>query len=428
MFASGIGRALARAAGMVLLAVSLLPGVAASQDDLDRFVARERELIESIDREESLNGPYSEALISPLTALSLHFEEAGDVGQTDALIARVLQVIRANYGLYSLEQAPSIRRLIAREEARGNAAAAWSLERELLVLASRHFDDIRSARIFRDTGDRRMEILKRYDTGEIPPEIVLGCYYNDAGEHLRARLRGSRPIDAYPGTQLADGCQVGSRTRARRALVLEAQSLYAGAVDVYLRSEQSLDDELRDLLIELVRNAYIYGNPGLASQSLRQLYDLETEISTEWLPRIEAFVHMADWELLYSPLLGTRYRDSALAAYEQAYEWLDEHQVAQESIDAMFSPEIPVVLPSFLANPLASAETPESKGFIDVAFVIARDGKSRRVEVLGRADNVTRADERELVRTIRNSRFRPRLTEGQFADAAPVTLRYFVND
>jgi hypothetical protein len=428
MLASDLGRSLAMTAGSLLLAVSVLPGIAASQDDLEGFVDRERALIQLIEREESLNGPFSEALIGPLTALSLHFEEAGEGGETDALISRVLQVIRANYGLYSLEQAPSLRRLIAREEARGNAAAAWELERELLMLASRHRDDVRSARIFRDSGDRRMEILRRYDTGEVPPEIVFGCYYSAAGEHLRAQLRGSRPIQAYPGPQIHDACSVGSRTRARRALILEAQSFYAGAAEIQLRSDQSDGDEVRDLLTELVRNSYFYSNPGLASQTLRQLHDFEAENSPSRLPRIEAFVHMADWELFYSPLAGTRFRDSALAAYEQAYEWLMEHEVEQESIDAIFSPDTPVVLPTYLPSPLVSGETAQSKGYIDVAFVIARDGKSSRVQVLDKTPNVTRSDERNLVRTIRNSRFRPQLIDGQLADSVPVSLRYFLSD
>jgi hypothetical protein len=428
MLASDVGRTFAMAAGILLLAVSALPGISASQDNLESFVDRERALIASIEQEESLNGPYSEALIGPLTALSLHFEEAGEGGETDALIARVLQVIRANYGLYSLEQAPSLRRLIGREEARGNSAAAWELERELLMLASRHRDDVRSARIFRDSGDRRMDILRRYDAGEAPPEIVFGCYYSEAGEHLRAQLRGSRPIQAYPGPQLHDACSVGSRTRARRALILEAQSFYAGAVDIHLLSDQPQGDEFRDLLNELVRNSYFHNNPGLASQTLRQLHDFEAANSSAWLPRIEAFVHMADWELFYSPLAGTRFRDSALAAYEQAYEWLMEHEADQESIDAIFSPDTPLVLPTFLPNPLASEETAESSGYIDVAFVIARDGKSSRVQVIDKTPNVTRAEERELVRTIRNSRFRPQLTAGQFADSVPVSLRYFLSD
>lgn len=92
----------------------------------------------------------------------------------------MLQVIRANYGIHSLEQAPIIRQLVGRAEANGKAVVAWDLEQELLELARRHIDDTRTAEVLRDTGDRRLDLLRRYDAKERLAEIVLGCYYDEA--------------------------------------------------------------------------------------------------------------------------------------------------------------------------------------------------------------------------------------------------------
>jgi hypothetical protein len=427
VFPTAAGRTLRRSATIVLLAVCVGPGIALSQDTTEAFVNRERQLIEAIEREESLNGPYSEALIAPLTSLSLHYEESGDYRLVDPLIARVLQVIRANYGLYSLEQAPSIRRLVTREAARGNAPAAWDLEMELLMLATRHTDDIRSAGILRDIADRRMDILARYNAGEFPPEIILGCYYNEAGDHLRMHLRGSRPLHVVPGTELLQRrCAAGSSGRAKRTLVGEAQSLYVAAANVYTRNERVTSTELHDLLMEIVRNSFHYGDPGLGRAALGELVIYATESSAAPLPRIEALVQTADWDLLYSRVWGTQYRDSALATYEAAYASLLEHAVPDAAIEALFSPDVPVVLPSFEPSALVASQVSATTPYLDVSFVIRADGRSRNVEVLAKSDDMTRSDERRIVNTVRHSRFRPRVVDGQFADSEPLVVRYYV--
>ena len=88
-----------------------------------------------------------------------------------------MQVIRANYGLRSLEQAPLLQQRIRSEEARGNFAAAWELEQDLITLARRQPNDLGAAPILHEIGDKRMDLLRDYLDGGIPPQIILGCYY-----------------------------------------------------------------------------------------------------------------------------------------------------------------------------------------------------------------------------------------------------------
>jgi len=373
--------------------------------------ARERELVEQIDREQSRNGAYSASLTAPLTALGLLYEEIGDGRLAEAAIYRLLQVIRANYGLHALEQAPLIRRLIERELARGNATAAWDLEQELLALAERHREDLRTAGILRETADRRMDILRRYNAGEFPEEIVLGCYYDD----VRRNPAGGPP-------ELR--CASGSRSSVRRLLAKEAQSLYAESINIIIENQDYSSGTLRELLMELVQSSYRFGNQDLGRRSLQFLLAYEAMNSESWLPRIEALVGIADWDLLYSHYLGTNTGDAALAGYEQAYELLEEHGIARDSIERLFSPEIPVVLPAFVPNPLVSTPGAGS-GHIDVSFVVTRDGKSRRIEILDTSPGVTRNARKDLVETIRHSRFRPRVEDGRFSDSAPMIVRYY---
>jgi hypothetical protein len=86
------------------------------------------------------------------------------------------------------------------------------------------------------------------------------------------------------------------------------------------------------------------------------------------------------------------------------------------------------VLPAFSRNPLALSETPDSSGYIDVAFDITKYGKSKAIEVLATTTNTASAARTRLIDLIRDSRFRPRMSGGTFADRSRVVLRYYVND
>ena len=62
---------------------------------------------------------------------------------------------------------------------------------------------------------------------------------------------------------------------------------------------------------------------------------------------------------------------------------------------------------------------------IDVAFEITKYGRSRAVEILDSA-NASHAAKQDLIALIRVNRYRQQLTDGVFADATPVRLRYYL--
>ena len=384
---------------LVLLALGL-PSTTFSQRGAQRQIAEN--LQDEIRAAELRAGPNSAELIEPLTTLGQLYENGGEPLFAAVAFRRAVEVVRVNYGLHSLEQAPLTRRLIENAEAAGDHELAWDLEQNLLTLAGRHPDDPRTARILRETADRRMDILARYNAGEFPPEIVLGCYYGDGS------------------------CNAGSSHSVKQRLVFEAQTYYAQAVRIILGNQRYSSDELPQLLMELAVISYRYGNPSLGRRSLSYLLAYQTKNSRDWVTRIDALVQIADWDLLHA--VGRDAEDAALAEYAQAYELLERNGTAQESIDQMFSPETPVVLPAFLPNPLATKEKHESLGHIDVAFDVDRHGRSRHVRVLDTSANSTRLAEKRLVQLISRGRFRPRFEHGRVVDAAPMAVRYSFND
>jgi hypothetical protein len=451
-----------RAAILLLAAFAATPA-GFSQSSFGADAVRQQQIVERIQQEESRNGPYSEALIGPLSDLALIYQDRGDHDLAVAVITRVRQVVRANEGLHSLDQIPLIQQMIANEEAIARFDSAWELEQDLLTLARRHPGDIRTLPVLREAADERMALLHQYLAGEFPPQILLGCYYGwprQAVSHV-----GS---DGNIATATVTDCNSGQRDDAIRAIVSDAQRHYADAIAVMIRNELYSSDELKELELQLIRsfeaifretgkvrrggNLGLEGaqldaepwrswmdsmallaewgspqpgvepgseqseprdgeplsdrfyegrclDPCLVRQSLQRLLAYETATSAPLKEQVEAFLRLVEW-------------GGADGEYERALKILQDAG-AQALIEEFFSPKTPVVLPTFLPNPLASDAT-QAAGHIDVAFDIS-DGEARRVRILDTTTNATDADKKRLVELIERSRFRPRVIDGKFA-------------
>jgi hypothetical protein len=467
--------------GILLLASFAATSAGFSQSRFEAGADRQQQILERIEQEERANGPNSEALVAPLSDLALLYQDRGDHDLAIAVIHRVRQVVRANEGLHSLGQIPLLQQLIANEETIGRIETAWELEQELLTLAKRHPGDIRTANVFRETATKRMSMLSEYLAGGFPPQIVLGCYY----AWPRGTSKG--PID-----DASSSCVAGNRDDAIRTILSDAQTNYAQAIAVMLRNGLYSSDELQSLELELVRSIELIrdrsardrrhgdglgaaqltrepwrswwdsmlllaewglpqpvaaraqneeqpvGEPGsvdylswrpntavadygFGRKSLERLLAYGTAASVPFHEQVAALVRIDDWDLLNS------YNSRALQEYERAYAML-ARAGAQTSIDELFSPKIPVVLPDFAGDPLASDSMQTTAAYIDVAFEISRYGESRAVHVLDTTTNATDAAEAQLVELIQRSRFRPRVTGGELARASPVVLRYYLTE
>jgi hypothetical protein len=462
-----------------LLALAVLPVVcpAAASDE-----ERERELLDRIQEIQSRDGQYSPALLEQLRGLILLYAESDNDSLAVVVIERALQVVRANSGLYSLEQVPLLWQRIASEEARGNDAEVWDLEQELLTLVRRHPNDVRAAQVLHEMADRQMAVLERVIEGRsIPPQVIYGCFYK-----------------TWPQSD-SGSCQAGSRKDAVQGMLAEAQRNYADAIAILLRNEEYASAELRELEMELLRGADLirteydderrgitgtrirtrselpvplvprdfgvehrepwrsrtapvvalatwqlpYESAGAAPaefvdgyetrdgrlrdpyhrgrQSLRRLYAYGAASSMPVVEQATAIVLLADWDLLFA------HHGFALEGYDVARAMLERAGTAQNSIAELFAPPVPVVLPAFQPNPLAGAEARMATGHIDVAFTLTKYGRARDVELRGAA-NVSDGAREALEALIKTSRFRPRIVNGELAVESPVAFRYYLYD
>jgi hypothetical protein len=200
---------------------------------------------------------------------------------------------------------------------------------------------------------------------------------------------------------------------------------YTQSINIILRNEGYTNSELPMLLTDLLESSYAFRKPWLGERSLRFLLAYQGT-NDEPLPlQIDTLTQMADWKLLFSR--SRTVSEAALDLYERVYRLAASQQRLEPVSDAFFSPEIPVVLPAFLPNPLATEQTAATRGHIDVAFDVTQFGKSKRIDVIDMAQNATRADKRALVHLILRSRFRPQVVDGEF-DKTRVAFRYYLND
>jgi hypothetical protein len=392
-----------------MLAAPLACAAASPQPEQRPAADRERELLDSIGREESRGGPYSEQLIAPLWTLTLFYQEQGDHAAANPVIGRLLQVVRANYGLYSLAQAPAIRQLIANEEATGNKETAWQLQDELLALARRHPEDLSTVAIFREIADKR---LAQLGTRELPMELLC-------------RDHGAMPPCNKDPPWGVSGLWLPRLVRA------QAMNDWADAIRALLQNEQYGSPELRELEQKIINN----GTCDVARDSYRRLMFYDTASEETSLNKATTIVRAADSELVCSLSGSRRLEKAALELYRQAYELLERNGVDRTAIDALFAPPVPIKLSDSLpayASSMASAapsSTLRSRttpaGHVDFAFEITKYGRARRVEIVDATTSTADAEKTRLLEFVKTGLYRPRAASGGIADGSSVVWRYY---
>jgi len=373
------------------------------------------EQIEEIQSSQGINSP---DLVVPLTSMGLIFREQGDVDLAIAAFERARHLVRVNYGLSSFKEAPLLRQLVQIEEARGNFAAAWDLEQELIGFIRRSPGPRPgAAQMLREIADKRVDVLERYSAGTLPPQIVLGCYYAEP-DNLEYGRRGNKD------------CRAGNSYRVKLNLLDEALSYYYDVIDMIRFSEGQSSDELPGLEMSVLRAMYAARNDYDTEYRGRALLFLVDERHVKYsapLPvQMNALVQMADWDLLFAG--GREKNAAALQAYEALYDQLKQNGLEQRFIDSIFSPSVPVVLPTFAPDRLVSTETSASSGYVDVAFDITKYGEAKAIEILDTTTNLAGDAAVRVTDLIKRSRFRPRMADGVFEDRSRVVVRYYIND
>jgi len=431
-------------------------------------------LVAQIAEMRAASGPTAAELIGPLHVLGLLYQESGDHVLAVAALEEARYVTRVHSGLSSVDEALLLRQQIRNEKALPDPQRVWDHQQDMLAIARKHLDDVRMVPIFRDLAADRSEVLEKVRVGKVLPELFLGCYYGEARPRYDdPRGEQSPPLDS------GDNCRFGTRDNIIAKLRDEILLYYADAIEVMVKNGDYASQELRDLERQALDVEYFSpyltlpseGNATLGlthftgvhltcpSESLDQLLArdllgdcLDPVIQSEghvvanvgsWVSlvrlieygirsgapaadRASALVELADWHLLSTPADRRRFEESnnrALELYERAHrEVLGADARAWTA--QIFTPDLPVTLPTNEPNPFAAAASAQSSRFIDIKFDVTKFGRGERIEISATSNGATRAEERDLIHLIETTSFRPRFIDGALAESAPVALRY----
>jgi len=449
------------ASRLLVIAAAAACGAALAQSTREPVpIEPEQRLLEQIRQLRSEEGVYAEGLIEPLRALGMLYQEAGDDVRAVLALQEARQLVRANRGLFSaaVDGALLLRQQIRSEKALGRGEHVWNLQHDLIIIAREHLDDMRMLPVFLDLIDDRTERLDVFSTtsyGELPPGIYVPCGAGVGPTPINSGKR-AEPVPVSD----ARNCEFGTY----RTVVARLQSAvlphYADAIAVLIRNGDYSSQELRDLekevlsLVpmergvacsfatfseflesELVDSCLDTARGGARAArggvggwaSLMRLVYYEVRSGAPAAARANAFAELGDWYLRAEHVNGggkfSPADKIALTLYEQACAALRQGDDARESVARIFSPESPVMLPTYAPNPLVSTE---SSRFIDVAFAITQYGQAAQIEILDTSEDETGAEERALIRLIKYGSFRPRAVNGELADSAPVVVRYYL--
>lgn len=391
----------------------------------------EQQYLDLIAQREEAGGVAASGLIEPLAAIGQYYYEQQDYERAAESFERARTIMRVNNGFDTPAELPLLAQQVAAEEARRNVAVAWQLEQSLLELATQNLDSLETLPIFIAAAEKRFDIWYRYLDGEHPPEIELGCYY-DRQKYIRYMLQRLPRIGIV--SDVYANCNSGDRKTVVLSLLIEGRSFQLRGVETLLRNDRYASDELKDLVTEVLRTSHAIARRQLSSAD-PALGEMFVRLLAHEPEESASAVRRAEFQLQLAYLNVVRARQDRRMSgfsvvheqYEQAWEALLAAGIEQSALNEMFSPALPIALPSFYPNPLAPVPGAAASGYIDVAFEITDRGGSRRVEIVGSSGDVQRSDVRALKRLIGTGSFRPRMVDGKVARSGPVTLRYYVS-
>ncbi len=406
-------RPVARAAApLIALFASSAVFAQTGAEALSEWRAVEEQRLAAIDDEIADNGPFSPALFDMYFSLATHYREDGDHRSAAEALEQALHIQRVTHGLFSLEQAAVSRELRASSFATGDFERVIQLETQLVRIARENPNDERSAVILADTADQQMDVYGRYLAGELPPQLSI-TFSN--GVDNRPRMDPNRFLG------------LSNLYAARRN--------YYEAIDVLVNAGLGTDPRVVEIERKVIQSYFVEATSGGIRPGRREglfglgrdsynrmlLYAVE---ANDFTVAAEAMIGLADWHLLFQRF------GSALDMYAEAHRALVELGVSQQVLDEIFSPEVPIALPAFNPNPLATetdATDEPAAEFLNVRMKLSRYGRSRARFIETTAQEADKHVEKRLRRFITRSRFRPMLVDGEPQHGREVEFRYYLD-
>lgn len=367
--------------------------------------------LDSLSEEEASNGERSAALIDELTSLAALYEDLGRHTAAIAALEDAIDIIRINYGLYSLEQVSTVEALIESRQANGDYEQVSAQREYVRELVRRNSDDPRVVGIL--TGLARSEMESAEELLGVPPPPQLS-------------FQQGPPLPGF-------GVRTGLPLRPALAALYAARGDYAAALRVAAKTQTgnaadlfALEDALIDTVYFEVAHPELHrrlGGPVVVSALGIGLFRAKVTNSVNFertaVDVAKAHIELGDWYLIFSA------NGAALDEYRAAREVLAREDTSPEVVEALLSPAIPAVLPVLPADIDDSSATRAHRGYVDAAVELNRYGGARSIEILDSSAGTPKAVERRFRGYVNRHRFRPRFVAGDLDRSDQFRARFY---
>lgn len=366
------------------------------------------------------DGPYAPSIGEASFSLGNLLAENGEPEEALKAFEHSLQVLRVNHGLYDLQQVPVLRAMIRQHILRQNISSAHDLQEALFNLLSRYHGraTLNQVPALLEWADWNVSMFL-LQGGVNPAPITVDS------DQLRMRLHDPRLGLAYANYKSVltilqaeapvDDPRLVTTERKLAALNFmlnrNVQDV-AARLSSYFAPSKDFNSPIQ--ILEQANAAHFLDGSSALRRAIAYSYNAPEPDYDAIAARM---MELGDWYLLFDR------RSAALDIYEDALKVMESASLSDEAVERIMSPGMPVQTPDadYLMRP---ANSDVFAGFIDVQFELSKFGMATNPRVIG-SSSADKRIEKELLRTIRNCKFRPKFVAGTPVNEEQVQLRYY---
>jgi tetratricopeptide (TPR) repeat protein len=364
-------------------------------------------------------GEFALPLAEQLLGLGHALQEQGRLDEALKNYEASRHVMRVNLGLNSLEQAPVLTAMFSVYAAQGDIENAHTTQEALFNLRVRHHggqDSPEAVNALLDWADWNVTLYMLLDPRPSPEASVLPySRFSDPRLELAYNTYTSALQTLQQHAQPGDIRLVMTERKLAALNFITDQKLqdtYGIAAPSYSTASTEQFDPAGDARANASTARFYDGDSALRraiAHSARQPERRNAEVAAR-------MVELGDWYLLFDR------RAAALDLYRDALQFMRANSLPQEDVERIMSSGMPVPTPD--AAYLAPTDAREFDGFLDVEFELTQFGMATHPRVIASSTDDRRI-ERELLREIRDCKFRPKFVADSPVKGEKIQLRYY---
>lgn len=373
-----------------------------------------RSLDSSLAQVKQQQGPYAQELSELLLSKGLLLQGQEKHDQALKALEQGLHILRVNLGLEDIAQEPYLKAMLSSSKAQEDWPAADALQDMLLQVRLAHYGEnsveAASAYIARADWDVSLYTEARGQQSELlrNPEVLnrrLTDAYNRYTSAL-ALLQPSGPDDAEK--LIATERKLAAISFIVKEYIGNERRVAGSASGSALNS--ALDEQKRSHR----QTSMALFNNGKSALQRAIVYSVNAE-PADYGEVAERMMELGDWYLLFDR------RSAAIEVYEEVLSMLNAMDADEQVVQRIFAAGLPVQVSEQVYQ---NSNPEEYAGYIDVEFSVSKSGKASDMQILSSIGS-DRVIEKALLKTIRDSRFRPGFARGEVDSLEKMRLRYY---